>query len=201
MTTRVARQESARTVRLARWISIAAHPFILILLLTAAGAAASLPPRQALLVVGAVAATSILPLTFYLRRQVRTGRATDFDVSVRTQRRPMYVVALLLCLGTLAALALAGTPPAFLSAILAAIALLAASSLVNRWLKASLHTGFAVYVAIGMLDLSLPAGAAFAAVAGLVAWSRLALSRHTLPEVAAGSALGALAGLLAVWVR
>ena len=63
------------------------------------------------------------------------------------------------------------------------------------WLKLSQHTAYAVLSAwvVGMVEPV--AGVAFAALALGVAWSRLALLRHTWVEVLAGAVCGSLAGV------
>lgn len=68
----------------------------------------------------------------------------------------------------------------------------------NRRLKTSLHLlglGFAVPVAWQLQPL---VGMLLAACLPWLAASRLALGRHTLPEVLAGSGLGLAAGVLAI---
>ena len=103
-------------LQVARWISIAGHPFVLSLVLAAVAAGLVLPPTRAALVVAAVALLSIAPMTFYLQRQVRTGRA-NFDVSVRRDRGPMFRFAVLL-VSLLAGGGLGGLISLILSALL-----------------------------------------------------------------------------------
>lgn len=185
---------------LARWVSIIGHPFVLSLALVAGAAASSLAPRRAALVVGLVFLASIVPMLVYLTRQVRTGRS-NFDVSVRTQRGPLFGIALVLGLGLLAALLALGVPRRLLAVAVGALAVVALASLVNRRLKVSLHTSFAVFSGIALAAFDLRAGGALLAAAPLVAWSRVTLGRHTLPEVVAGVALGlAVGGLLAAFL-
>jgi membrane-associated phospholipid phosphatase len=70
----------------------------------------------------------------------------------------------------------------------------------RRWLKISLHVAYATFAAAflwprvgGMLVLL--------ACAVAIAWSRLALSRHTRLEVVGGAVLGVAVGALFVAVR
>ena len=78
----------------------------------------------------------------------------------------------------------------------AVFGLIAVSALVNQWLKVSLHTGFAAFTAVALFSGSRPMGIGAAVVALAVAWSRLELRRHTLPEVVGGALLGIGAALL-----
>jgi membrane-associated phospholipid phosphatase len=63
----------------------------------------------------------------------------------------------------------------------------------RRWLKVSLHAAFALFAA-ALVWPNLPGTLAVAALALGVAWSRLVLRRHTLPEVLTGLLLGAAFG-------
>ncbi len=96
-------------LRIARWISIVGHPFVLSLLLAGIAAALVLPPGEAALVVTLVAVGSIVPMLLYLRREVRAGRS-NFDVSVRRDRGPMFRFAFLLVSLVIGVLLLAGAP-------------------------------------------------------------------------------------------
>jgi hypothetical protein len=80
-------------------------------------------------------------------------------------------------------------------------AMVVAALLLRRWLKLSLHTAFAVFAAA--LWWPHAGGAALVLLlAAAVSWSRLALRRHTVAEVAAGLLAGAAAGAsFAAFVR
>ena len=175
---------------------MAAHPFVLIPVLVAVVTARSLPPREAAVVVGLVLAGSILPMLWILVRRVRSGAWTDHDVSVREQRSGFYPAALALSGGTVILLYASGVGQSILRGTVAIFILIAASALVNTKLKVSLHTGFAAFTAVSLLSLSWPMGIAAVFVAIAVAWSRLELRRHTLPEVLVGALLGIGAALL-----
>lgn len=182
--------------RVAAWVSVVAHPFVLIPVLVGVVTARSLPPREAAGVVGLVLAGSILPMLWIIVRRVRSGAWTDHDVSVREQRTGMYPAALAISAGTVVLLYAARVAPGILRGTVAIFVLIAVSALVNTQLKVSLHTGFAAFTAVSLLSISRPMGIAAVAVALAVAWSRLELRRHTLPEVAGGALLGIGAALL-----
>jgi membrane-associated phospholipid phosphatase len=186
--------------RVARWISILGHPFVLVLLLVGSLTLQVLPPGRAFLVTGIVFAASILPMALTLRRHVRTGRCTDYDVSVREERARIYPAALGVVLVTLLVLAWIGPPRDVLAGTVAVLALLGTASLVNLRHKISLHTAFGVYVALCFLPLSAGLAGAGAALAVAIGWSRIAMGRHTPAEVASGLVLGAVVGTaLLVW--
>ena len=180
----------------AAWVSVIAHPFVLIPVLVAVVTARSLPPREAAAVVGLVVAGSILPMLWIIVRRVRSGAWTDHDVSVREQRTGMYPAALAISAGSVVLLYAAGVSQGIVRGTVAIFGLIAVSALVNTRLKVSLHTGFAAFTAVSLLSVSRPMGIAAVLVALAVAWSRLELRRHTLPEVVGGTLLGIGAALL-----
>ena len=187
--------QSTRTVRreVARWISILGHPFVLIPGLVAAVTVRRLPPEQVAQIVGIVVLVSIVPMLLLMARRVRSGAWTNYDVSVREQRTGMYPAALAMTIATVAVLAWAQVPQPILRGVLAILLLIAIGALVNRWLKVSLHTAFAVFTAAALW----PSRGLVAAVLVLtvaIAWSRLELGRHTLAEVLGGALLGAVVG-------
>ena len=182
--------------RMAAWVSVAAHPFVLVPVLVTVVAVRSMPPRQAAIVVGLVLAGSILPMLWMIVRRVRSGAWTDHDVSVREQRTGFYPAALAMTGGTVVLLYAFGVGPSILRGTVAIFGLIAVSALVNLWLKVSLHAGFAAFTAVALFAVSQPMGVAAVAVALAVAWSRLELRRHTWLEVVVGALLGIGAALL-----
>jgi hypothetical protein len=188
--------QSPRTARqqVAWWISILGHPFVLIPLMVAAVTVGWLPPRQVALVVGIVVLGTVVPMLLLTARRVRSGAWTNYDVSVREQRRGMYPAALTVAGATFLLLAATGAPRPILRGILATLLLIAIAALVNLRLKISLHTAFAMYTAVVLFPTSRGLGAGVLALTLAIAWSRLELGRHTLPEVIGGALLGAVVG-------
>ena len=77
--------------------------------------------------------------------------------------------------------------------------LLGLAAILNRWIKLSNHVAFAMFTGVLLSHFALGWGLAVLAIVPLVAWSRLALSRHTLQEIFGGMVLGALVGAGAAW--
>ena len=75
---------SATQRRLARWVSILAHPFVMVTLMTLGAGI-----RAALL----VACFTTLPLAVLMLVQVRSGRWGDVDASHRAERPLLFGVA------------------------------------------------------------------------------------------------------------
>lgn len=181
-------------VRVARWISVIGHPFLLMPVLTGIIAYHLLPPREALLAELVALGVVIVPAGLYTIRRVQKGLWSDLDVSQRHERTHFYGILLpLLCVLAVAAW-VANVPRSIPLGSLAIIGLVAIAYLLNNWIKISLHTGFAIFVAL-TLSLIHPVLATVALLlACCVAWSRVVLQRHTLGEVLLGAVLGGLAG-------
>jgi hypothetical protein len=181
---------SARTVDLlARCLSIGGHPFVAIP--ASLGAMTVLRETDARAV--STIAVVLLALALAILAGVRAGRFNDFDVSDR-QRRPAFFAVL--ALGTLAMSFWVRDDAEALRACLIASAIIGGCGLLNRWMKVSLHTAFALYAA-GLWG-TWAVGAALAALplAGAVAWSRVHLRRHLWREVGAGALFGLVGGAL-----
>lgn len=182
---------SARARRLAGVVSALGHPLCTAVLFVGFAAYRLLDGRLAAWTVAVLAGGVVGPVAAWSYWQVRRGRYTNFDVSVREQRRSFYPLLLgLLGAATLLAGLVGGAAP-LRAGLVAATGLLALCYLVNFRLKVSLHAALSFFLA-GCLGLLLGAGAMAAALllAGVVAASRLVLGRHTAAELVAGTTLG-----------
>src|SRR6476469_1782920 len=80
-------------MQLARWVSILAHPFVMVALLVAVPAmrqSAGKAVQSVLLVVIAV----VVPIAVLMVRQVRRGRWSNVDASERSERPVLFLMAL-----------------------------------------------------------------------------------------------------------
>jgi hypothetical protein len=185
--------------QLARFVSIAGHPLVLVPLAIALATFGRLPHATAATILAVVLA-SMAVLAVYVVIQVRRGAWTNVDVSTREHRPKMYLVAIASTVAALALLYSGGHRPEVLRGTAAALAVLIAGFAINyTWLKMSLHTAFAMYAAMMAATADPLLGAIGLAIALAVGWSRVALGRHTIPEVIAGVSIGAAAGLL-LWL-
>lgn len=138
-----------------------------------------------------------LPL-LYVIHQVRSGRVHDLDLSVRQERvRPMIVMLFCAAAGWL--ILSLGQAPSLLAAMAAAgmgqIAALLPITL--RW-KISGHCAGAAAFTVVAWVLWGSAAAPLVFSVPLVAWARLHLGRHDLPQTMAGAGVGTLVTLLAL---
>jgi hypothetical protein len=181
----------------ARWVSILAHPFVMVALLVAVPAmhqssASAVPPL--LLVVLAI----VVPLGVLMFRQVRSGRWANADASNPSERPVLFMVALA---GVGAALGwlLLNEPQSFLvRGMLVTAVFLILSAVLTRWIKLSLHVAFAALTATALSLIGSTVGFAVVAVIPLLFWSRIVLSRHRVHELVAGLVLGVLTGIVLV---
>jgi hypothetical protein len=178
----------------ARWLSIAGHPFVMSLVMVLGVALRLGTPREAFRALLLVALIALLPVAVLMVRQVRRGSWTHVDASNRAERPLLFtvgIVALAVLLGAVATF----RPESFLLRGAAGVlAMLAACAVATRWIKVSLHMAFAALATTTLLFLGSPAGWALLALLPALAWSRLALKRHTAAEVMVGTLAGVVAG-------
>jgi len=123
----------------------------------------------------------------YILYGVRTGKFTDIDVSVRSQRAKPFLFGLTSALIGLLVLTLIGAPRDLQTVLLACILIgILYMAITLKW-KISIHAS-SLAGALTMLTalygtVVLPA---FSLVV-LLSWSRVVLRRHTLSQVVAGS--------------
>lgn len=175
------------------------HPFamivLLVLLLSWTRNAAA-----ALRITGFVAVVGAIPVGLLIWRRSTCRQRPAVDASVRTDRPLLYfsLFAVLLLAALYfhfvehsAFLVQGSTVTALMLAVAAAL---------NRWLKLSLHLAFAGYSGLILTGIHLGYGLPILIFSPLLAWSRLVLLRHSLPEVIGGSALGLMAAGFMLWL-
>lgn len=187
------RLSSSTTLALAvaRILSIAGHPFVLIPLTVAVA-------TRNWVWTAIVAACTILPLFAIVLRNVRRGIWSDHDVSRREQRGGLYRVALPLVAFSAVLLYFLDAGPRMMRSFGAAALMLLLGVLGNRFLKISMHMMTAAFCGVMIAWLYPVATFAIVPFVAAIAWSRRKLERHTWAEVGVGLAIGAGAALLAV---
>ena len=176
---------------LARGISVAGHPFVLIPLMVAVS-------TRNWVWTAAVAAGTILPLFVIVLRNVRRGVWSDHDVSRRDQRGGLYRAALPLVVLSAVLLYFLDAGPRMMRGFGAAAAMLLLGVLGNRFLKVSMHMMTAAFCGVIIARLHPASTFAIVPFVAAIAWSRRKLERHTWAEVAVGLAIGAAAALVAI---
>jgi membrane-associated phospholipid phosphatase len=186
-------------IAIARWVSIVAHPLLLALVLVGVSAAKLQGGREAAQLLGLTAIVVVIPLWVFISRKWRSGAWDTIDASAPKNRPLLYLRALLLmgvltvCIGLLS-----GWNAAWLRGCIAVLGMIGVAAILNRWIKLSNHIAFAAFAAVVLLRVDWRIGAPVMLVLPLLAWSRIALGRHSWAEVFGGACLGAAAGLLLI---
>jgi hypothetical protein len=183
----------------ARWVSWVGHPLVFITLSVGILIALRLANRAGLALSLTLLATVILPMALLLFLGVRSGRWSDPDVSIRTERVRFYPRAISISLVAVIVLLLSHAPAFALRGATVTSFLLIMAALINFRIKLSLHALFAFYSAVILFVVNPVVGAVVFALALLVFWSRLYLKRHDLLETLVGAFLGFFGGLVTVW--
>lgn len=190
-------RREARLERLARIISLVSYPAIagpigLAYLGTLLRTAPTDLTKWLALCVGTFAA----PVVLVVARRVRSGRISDFDVSLRAQRREIYLWGLVFNLVTIALVLTLNGPRFVLAALLSAFVAGLLASAANHYVKVSVHSGVSAMLATGLLLVSGESAWPTVPMVGAVAWARYRVRRHTPVEIAGGVLLGIVATTL-----
>ncbi len=174
----------------ARVVTDVLNPFAIFTALFAVVALSESSVQRALLYTGVelLAAAVVAGFVLLMRRRARVG---DFWISARAERLTPALVLLSALVALLVALALLGAPTNLIFLTLSMGLASAAVALLTLLFKASAHCTVAGHAAAaGPLLLGIP-GLIFVLLLPLVAWARISLSAHTVPEALAGAGVGA----------
>lgn len=182
-------EATSRADRLARWISNLLNPATLALPLIALGVYLSHEPGAwryaALLAIVGV----FLPLVDLLV-QLHRGRITDFHLQHRQERVRPFIMSILGGTAAMALLWSLGAPPLLVAMAQASLLLsVTLFAFTLRW-QISVHMATVASVITFMLLAFGASALAFVLAVPLVAWARVHLKRHTLPQVVAGTVVG-----------
>lgn len=123
---------------------------------------------------------------------VRRGALTDIHVVRREQRgTPLLIAIGSVVLGVVLVYVLP-TPTEVRALTAALLAGLVAAAAVTRFWKISIHAAVAAGITVVCAVTFGPMGWLVVILAGIVGWSRVQLGVHTLTQVLAGAALGAI---------
>ena len=180
--------------RTARWLSIAAHPFVMVGVLVGTAAGEWQERGDALRSVAVVVVFTIAPLIVLMIRQVRRGAWENADASNPRNRPILFLVGGVALVSLLAYLMFLRPAPFMVRGVAATLAMVGVCATATRWIKVSLHMAFAALAATALALMGTAVGYMLVLVLPALAWSRLALGRHTRPEIAAGALIGGAAG-------
>lgn len=193
----IARQTgSAGSRRLAKIVTEALSPAVVVVLLTLAVAWTGTEHRPWVALLWAVIAMvfySVLPMLF-LVRGARRGNWDGHWVRDREHRFVPLVMCLVSALAGLAIMTVGDAPPDVLALGWAMIATLIVCLVVTGWWKISVHAAVAGGAVAMVAFLYGPWLLLLTLLVALVCWSRVRLTDHTVGQVIAGALTGPMVG-------
>lgn len=191
---------AGRSYRIARLVSNIGCPPVIGLLAVVVSVYASPIAHQArwgLL----FAVVSVLIPVIYVLWLVRRGRVADFHLSARHERIGPFVVTLGSSVAGWLLMRQPGVSPtlqvvAALNVVQTAILLL----ITLQW-KISIHSTAVTGLAVLAFHYASSLTLFFLLCIPLIGWSRVRLQRHTVSQVLAGTALGAVLVYITVWLH
>ncbi len=186
--------------RLGRILSQVFHPTLngfASFLLVGAAAPQLGSVREGLAWAGICIVTIIIPPAIYFYLRLFLGAYSDDDVSRRSERTGLYIVALLSTIIGSAVLYQVGLPPVFLRLLLAAVGVTLSCMLINfRW-KISVHSA-SIATLSTLATIFLHWGGALLWICAVaVGWARIRTGNHTPLQVLAGWGVAIVGVILA----
>lgn len=166
----------------------------MVVVMVSMAAAARQPAGDALRTVGVVIAFTVVPLLVLMIWQVRRGAWENVDASNRAERPMLYLVGGVALVALLASVALFRPQSFMVRGVVGTLGMLAVCALATRWVKLSLHMAFGALAATMLTLAGSAVGVVLVLVLPALAWARLAMNRHTVFEIAAGTIIGVVAG-------
>jgi len=187
--------------KIAKIISIIGHPLLTIPLFVAIMMFAFEDTEKALLNSALIIGCIFLPLCLRMYFKSKNGTYTNFDVSDRVQRKTLFtfIIPILIVVTIISFI----TSPAsnFSISVLFGTILVIISQFTNLFIKSSLHVSLNIYLAALAMTADLRIGIAILLLTGLIAWSRIALRRHTRKEVVFGGLIGLIISTTMLYIE
>ena len=184
-----------RGIAFARFVSIVGHPFTFVVLLL------SLPfwrrgDLNGLRVAGLVAVIGFVPLGLFMRERYRSGRWQTVDASAPADRPVAFVAVLAVLVPFTIYFQVVEHSAVLVRDCLVLAGMILVAAMLSRWIKISGHMAFAALSAVIFARVNIVSGMAAGSFLPVLGWSRVALARHTYPEVFVGFILGIAAGVM-----
>ena len=163
----------------ARWLSIIAHPFVMVGVMVGVAAAARQPPGEAQRSVAIVVGFTVVPLLVLMVRQVQRGAWENADASNRAERPVLYLAGGVALVALLAYVTVLRPHPFMVRGVVGTLGMLAACAVATRWVKVSLHMAFCALAATVLTLMGSVVGYVLVLLLPALAWARLTLNRHS----------------------
>lgn len=181
--------------QVARWVSILLHPFAVFAVLALVAASVLDPASLPRVAMGIAVAIGVVWV--FVAQRKRSGHWGTVDASNRHERPVLYLLLLAVAAGYWLWI---GPDSVVAKGVLAVVAMLCIAGIANRWIKLSLHMTSLAFATIAFAGISVAAAVVALSLLPLLAWSRLRMARHTVPEVIGGTMLGLVAGASLHWL-
>lgn len=176
--------------KLAKYVSIIGHPFITIPIFVIIVMFSFEDFKTAVFISFLIVGCIFVPLISWMYIRTKRGLYTNFDVSIRTQRKSVFVFAVPLLAVVTAIVFATGQPKNLSLGVLFASMLIITSQIVNFYIKSSLHVSLTIYLSFLIMPVNLVIGIIVLLSTAIIGWSRVKLGRHTLKEVFVGMLVG-----------
>lgn len=183
-------------LKFANIISIIGHPLLTIPVFVVVAVFKYEELRKASLISALILGGVFIPLTIKMYKGHRNGAYTNFDVSNKLQRQPLYLFVLTLLFAVTIILFVTDQSRMLRLNVLFSFILLLLSKILNYSIKSSLHVSLNTFLAFLIMQLNITYGLVFLSFVPLISWSRLILKRHTVKELIYGGLIGFLIGAL-----
>jgi membrane-associated phospholipid phosphatase len=178
---------------IARFISIAGHPALLMPLAAMIASSTINDQNVKFLSVGIAVFFAIL-IFVYSQIKTRTGQWKHVDASVKKERKELNLTACIILFVSAAMLALLKVLFGIVLVVGLSGAIVLVSHFFSRIAKPSLHVSFAIFAACLTWPNEIAVAALFIFTV-FIGWARLYLDRHTWLDLILGAILGFFAGL------
>lgn len=126
----------------------------------------------------------LVPVFIYMFYKITKGHFTDMDISVRKERRELYIIGGLFLLLYYFAIIYKQAPHILFVLISTSLVVVISFAFITHfWTKISVHAGTIVGLAVTTIYYSIPIFLYSIAIALLVTWSRIMLSHHSLNQI------------------
>jgi hypothetical protein len=183
-----------RCESVARWLSIIAHPFVMVGVMVGTATLSRQPATDALLNVALVALFTIVPLALLMVRQVRGAQWENVDASNRRERPILYLAGALSLAALLTFLIILRPGSSMVRGVAGTLGMFVICAIATKWVKVSLHMAFAALAATALALMGSMVGYFLVMMLPALGWARLTLKRHSTSEVALGAVAGIAAG-------
>jgi hypothetical protein len=187
--------------KIAKIISIIGHPLLTIPLFVAIMMFAFEDIEKALLNSALIIGCIFLPLCLRMYFKSKNGTYTNFDVSDRVQRKTLFTFIIPIMIVVTIISFITNQASNFSISVLFGTILVIISQITNLFIKSSLHVSLNIYLAALATTADLRIGIAILLLTGLIAWSRIALGRHTRKEVVFGGLIGLIISTTMLYIE